>query len=205
MMKQISLLLLIFYCASCSAQSIPFPFSDKGWEQQIKGLLPEKWHSVDRVKLYETTLDEIEDFYGKGVRFRKGGKNYSPYLQCYLVGNDYVAVFQSGPLGGWSTVTGILVAKKAVYGNDNCGGSIDLKIPLGISELKIGDDEGRVYDLLGQPSLKTGNLLAYRYEQKGVSKVKGSDNQNIYVTSGIEVGLDKGQVSWIRVYWQEST
>ncbi len=199
------MLSLIFYCALCSAQSISFPFSDKGWEQQIKGLLPEKWRSVDRVKLYETTLDEIEGFYGKGARFRNGDKNYSPYLQCYLVKNDYVAVFQSGPLGGWSTVTGILVAKKAAYGDENCGGSIDFEIPLGISELKIGDDEGRVYDLLGQPSLKMKNLLAYRYEQKGGSKVKGPENQAVYVTSGIEVGLNKGLVSWIRVYWQEST
>ena len=205
MTKLVSLLFLTIVCASCAAQSIPFPFSDTGWELQTKGLLPEKWHTVGQVSLYKTTLDEIEQFYGKGLRFRADDKNYSPYLQCYLVKNDHVIVFQSGPLGGWSIVTGILIARKSAYGGAGCGGRINFDVPFGVAELRIGDIEGEVYNLLGQPSLKTDSLLAYRYEQQGGSKIKGLSDKSIYVTSGIEVGLNKGEVIWVRVYWQEST
>lgn len=202
MMKLIPFLSLIFCCVSCSAQTIQFPFSDKGWEHQVDGLLPEKWHSFDRVKLYETKFENIERFYGESNRFKVSDKNYSPDLQCYLIGDDYVAVFQSGPLGGWSTITGILIAKKAAYNNKNCAKSIEL--PAEIADIQIGDTKEKVYDMLGQPSFNEADLLAYRYEQEVGSKIPNS-GKVIYVTSGIEIGLVKEKVSWIRVYWQEST
>ena len=198
MMKLIPFLSLIFCCVSCSAQTIPFPFSDKGWEHQVDGLLPEKWHSFDRVKLYETKLEDIERFYGKSNRFKGGEKNYSPDLQCYLIGDNYVAVFQSGPLGGWSTITGILIAEKAAYNDKNCVKSITLSA--GIADIQIGDTK----DMFGQAAFSEADLLAYRYEQESGSKVL-SGEKAISVTSGIEIGLGKGKVSWIRVYWQEST
>jgi len=194
-------LLLILCVASCSVQATPDTLSKKGWDQQINGVLPEKWRSLDRVKLNETTLDEIETFYGEGVRVRKEGKEGSPFFLCYAVGHEHIVIFESGPLGGWSTVTGIMVAEKGKYDNKNCGGSI--KIPLGVAELRIGNEERNVYDALGKPSFKTQEGIVYRYHHKAVSK--RSKNQVIDVTSGIEVGLHEGWVNWIYIYWLEST
>ena len=211
-MKNLLVLILIFSSVSCASSTmrasssndnISFAFSEIGWDKKSNGSLSSEWHVFDRTELYKITLSEVENIYGKAISYRPDTRSYSPSLLCYLSPDNNVVVFQSGPLGGWSKVTAILIAKKDEYYDKRCIETKEIQ-QYSIGGLSLGLNQQEVNALLGNPSYKDKHFSAYRYEQKRRSKIE--KNLDIYVTSGIEIGYSEtGVVKWFRVYWQEST
>ena len=205
--RTVSLVLLMAIgCLGCSAHStpIPFPMVEAGWEAPVKSRLSDEHRNVGSIYLGRTSFNEVQNMYGRSIIAESyGGKSYSPNLICYgSPYSDSLLVFQTGPLGGWSIVTGVLLVGEPKIVGLACHKQGSLELPKAIAGIALGVHKSNVLDSFGDPSVDTDELLAYRFEDSGRTN-KASVSAT--VTSGMEFGLEEDRVAWVRVYWQEST
>lgn len=205
-MKYVVLVLLFFSCAAFSAETgsegiaRAFTHSDKGWDKEIKGVLPLKYTSFDRVALDKSTFSEVKTLYGTAQRYQSDSTATASNLLCYLSPDGHAVIFESNPLGGGTDVTAIIVAGKDVYRNKNCAQSSRIGKTPEIGGLASGLDKSAIESLLGASSYSDERFMVYRYIV--VHRAKNNPRAEYHTISGVKIGLSaKGKVNWFKVYW----
>lgn len=209
-MRYIIVAMFIFSFAAFGAETgdegiaRAFKDSDKGWDKMQKGVLPSKFTSFGNVALDKSTLGEIETLYGTAQRYKSDTTATASDLLCYLSPDGHAVVFESGPLGGGSYVTAILVVGKGIYTHEHCSETNRIEKMPEIGGLAPGLDKAAVERLLGPPSYSDARFIVYRYAAK--RPLNNTKTGYFDITSGVEIGISaKGKVSWFQVYWVESS
>ena len=201
-MKRVFCVVTLFLVSCTSNAGAPFPFSDFGWDSSEKRIIDKSYLLLSDVVIGTTTLDEVVNIFGQSEVYRPSKKNYSPSLLCYKSEDDDTSViFQSGPLGGWKTVTAIWIGKIDLIDEKRCVKSrLVSREKMVVNGLSLGLGIDAVRKIVGKSTFSNPSFLAYRYEGKTTLK----NGKILDVSSGFEFEFSQNRLSWFRVYKQLS-
>lgn len=191
-----------FLLASCTSNAdIFFPFATWGWDASEKKVISENYLSLSGIVIGTTTLEDVTTIFGKSKPYKPDSKNYSPDLICYLSNKDDTAViFQSGPLGGWSVVTAILIGRSQFMDVSKCAVShLVRREKMIINGISLDSKFSVIQYHIGKPTFHESSFIAYRYQDTAVN-----NNMLFDISSGLEFELENDEILWFRVYRQLS-
>jgi hypothetical protein len=155
--------------------------------------------------MYVYSLNDFKSFTEPTKAFREDSENVtSPKVVCY-VNNNQILKFESGPIGGWDQLTGVVIAKleSCPVCKDKCVFSKTIGKNLSFTNgLKLGLTKQVVETLLGIPDRKEGDKNIYEKSKKVILNESGKKRLGVkyrshYQTYRYEIKYDQEKVIFI--------